>query len=152
MNQKQKIFNMLSLIYTRDFVFYSRHVRGAVDFMLCLAPKYHGYSISAQIYEFYPHLAELKNLDFTLFLLRVVQLTMSVYLSLCALKLQGEQDQHSRNIANNFFYNYPAYSFSIIDIGKHHVIALPNCTIVILILQDWFCIKRNLDFCSKSSS
>ena len=35
--------------------------------MFGLAPKYHGYSISAQSFEFYPHLTELNNLDFTLY-------------------------------------------------------------------------------------
>ena len=31
--------------------------RAAVDFMFCFAPTYHGYSISAQSYEFNPQLA-----------------------------------------------------------------------------------------------
>ena len=31
-----------------------------------LAPKYHGYSISGQSYEFYLHLAKLDNVDFTM--------------------------------------------------------------------------------------
>ena len=39
------------------------HDWGAVDFRILLAPKYHGYSISAQSYEFFPHLAQLDNLD-----------------------------------------------------------------------------------------
>ena len=39
---------------------------GAVDFRICLPPKYHGFSISAQSYEFCPHLAQLDNLDFTM--------------------------------------------------------------------------------------
>ena len=38
----------------------------AVDFRIFVAPTNHGYSISAQIYEFCPHLAQLDNLDFTL--------------------------------------------------------------------------------------
>ena len=42
------------------------HGWGAVDFRVCVAPKYNGYSISAQSYKFYPHLAQLYNLDFTL--------------------------------------------------------------------------------------
>ena len=37
-----------------------------VDFKICLATKYHGYSITAQSYEFYPPLVQLDNLDFTL--------------------------------------------------------------------------------------
>ena len=37
----------------------------AVYFRIVLAPKYHGYSISGQRYEFYLHLAQLDNLDFT---------------------------------------------------------------------------------------
>ena len=42
------------------------HGLGAVDFRIPLAPKYYGYSILAQSYEFFPHLAQLYNLDFTL--------------------------------------------------------------------------------------
>ena len=42
------------------------HGQEARDFTFSLALKYHGYSISAQSYELYPHLAELNNLDFTL--------------------------------------------------------------------------------------
>ena len=42
----------------------------SVDFIFCLAPTHHGYSISAQSYEFWPHLAELDNLDFTLYICR----------------------------------------------------------------------------------
>ena len=49
------------------FVFNIIYGREDVDFMFCLAAKYHGYSIYAQSYEFCPHLAELDNLDFTLY-------------------------------------------------------------------------------------
>ena len=42
------------------------HGWGAVYFRICLAPKNHGYSISALNYDFYPHLAQLDNLNFTL--------------------------------------------------------------------------------------
>ena len=42
------------------------HALGAVNFRICLALKYHGNSISAQSYDFCPHLAQLDTLDFTL--------------------------------------------------------------------------------------
>ena len=42
------------------------HGCGVVDFRICLAPKYHGYSILDQSHEFGPHLAQLDNLDVTL--------------------------------------------------------------------------------------
>ena len=48
------------------FVLNIMHDWGAVDFRICMAPKNHGYLISAQSYEFCPHLAQLDNLDFTL--------------------------------------------------------------------------------------
>ena len=48
------------------FVFNIRHGWGAVDFRICLALKYHGYSLSAQRYEFCPHLAQIDNLDLTM--------------------------------------------------------------------------------------
>ena len=35
------------------------HAWGAVEFRICLAPKYHGNSISVQSYDFCPHLAKL---------------------------------------------------------------------------------------------
>ena len=68
MNRKWKIFRTLSLIIKKIFCFVLNIIRcwGAVDFKICLAPKYHGYSISAQSYEFYPHMAQLDNLDFTM--------------------------------------------------------------------------------------
>ena len=37
-----------------------------MDLRICLEPNYHGYSISGQSYEFYLHLAQLDNLDFTM--------------------------------------------------------------------------------------
>ena len=43
------------------------HSWGSVDFRICLAPKNHGSSISAKIYDFYPHLAHHDNLDFILY-------------------------------------------------------------------------------------
>ena len=49
------------------------HGLGAVDFRIPLAPKYYGYSILAQSYEFFPHLAQLYNLDFTLSCILQVQ-------------------------------------------------------------------------------
>ena len=42
------------------------HALGAVNFRICLALKYHGNSISANSYDFCPHLAQLDTLDFTL--------------------------------------------------------------------------------------
>ena len=42
------------------------HAWGAVDLRIYLAQKNHGYSISAQSYDFCPHLAHLNTLDFTL--------------------------------------------------------------------------------------
>ena len=56
----------LSLIYTKVFfcfVLNVMHCWGALDFRMCAAPKYHGFSISAQSYEFCPPLAQLDNLD-----------------------------------------------------------------------------------------
>ena len=42
------------------------HALGAVDLRIYLAHKNHGYSISAQGYDFWPHLKKLDILDFTL--------------------------------------------------------------------------------------
>ena len=42
------------------------HAWGAVDLRIYLAKKNHGYSISAQSYDFCPHLIKLDILDFTL--------------------------------------------------------------------------------------
>ena len=42
------------------------HAWGAVDLRIYLAPKNHGYSISAQSYDFGPRLIKLDILDFTL--------------------------------------------------------------------------------------
>ena len=42
------------------------HAWGAVDLRIYLAQKNHGYSISAQSYDFCPHLAQLNIFDFTL--------------------------------------------------------------------------------------
>ena len=52
--------------YILHFVLKIMHGWGAVNFRICLAPKYHGYSISAHSYELRHHLAQLDNLDFTL--------------------------------------------------------------------------------------
>ena len=51
---------------------------GALDFRISLAKKYHGYSISAESYEFCPHLAQLDNLDFTLSQIYIFLLICSV--------------------------------------------------------------------------
>ena len=48
------------------------HAWGAVDHRIYLGQENHGYSISAQSYEFCPQLAQLDNLDFTLFHKEVV--------------------------------------------------------------------------------
>ena len=42
------------------------HAWGAVDLRIYLAQKNHGSSISVQSYDFYPRLAKLDILDFTL--------------------------------------------------------------------------------------
>ena len=42
------------------------HAWGVVDLRVYLALKNHGYSISAQSYEFYLHLTQLDILEFTL--------------------------------------------------------------------------------------
>ena len=42
------------------------HAWGVVDLRVYLAQKNHGYSISAQSYEFYLHLTQLDILEFTL--------------------------------------------------------------------------------------
>ena len=42
------------------------HAWGAVDLKIYLAKKNHGYSISAQSYDFCPHLLQLDILDLTL--------------------------------------------------------------------------------------
>jgi hypothetical protein len=42
------------------------HGWGAMDFRISLAPKYHGYKISAQSYEFYLQQTQLDILEFTL--------------------------------------------------------------------------------------
>ena len=41
------------------------HGLWVVNFRNCVAPKYHGFWISAQSYDFCPRLAQLDNLDFT---------------------------------------------------------------------------------------
>ena len=45
------------------------HAWGAVDLRIYLAEKNHGYSISAQSYDFCPRLIQLDILDFTLSLI-----------------------------------------------------------------------------------
>ena len=45
------------------------HDGEAVDFRIRLAPKNHGYSVSAQSYNFGPRLRKLDILDFTLYLM-----------------------------------------------------------------------------------
>ena len=40
-------------------------VLGAMDFRICLAQQIHGYSISAESYDFCPALRKLDILDFT---------------------------------------------------------------------------------------
>ena len=42
------------------------HAWGAVDLRIYLAQKNHGHSLSAQSYDFFPHLRKLDILDFTL--------------------------------------------------------------------------------------
>ena len=55
------------------------HVWGEVDLRIYLAKKNHGYSISAQSYDFCPHLIQLDILDFTLScMLRGLFLTVSI--------------------------------------------------------------------------
>ena len=69
MNQKKSTFgDTFTYLYKIFFciVLNIMHFRGATNFRICLAPKYHGNLISAQIYEFHHHLAQLDNLDFTL--------------------------------------------------------------------------------------
>ena len=51
-----------------------------------MAPKYYGYSILAQSYEFYPHLAQLDNLDFTLSLI-VVDIDFSIWVYIFLAKI-----------------------------------------------------------------
>ena len=48
------------------FVLNILHGWWAMDFRICLAPKYHGCLISDQSYEFYPHLAQLDIIDVTM--------------------------------------------------------------------------------------
>ena len=43
------------------------HGQEARDFTFSLALKYHGYSISAQSYDFYLYLAKLDYLNFTMY-------------------------------------------------------------------------------------
>ena len=54
-------------LYKRFFCFVVNVMNswGAVDFRIFLAPKYHGYLISAKRNEFYFHLAQLDILEFT---------------------------------------------------------------------------------------
>ena len=51
MNQKGKFFP------------WNMHGQRAVDSMFTLAPKYHSHLMSAQFYEFCPHLSQLNNID-----------------------------------------------------------------------------------------
>ena len=44
---------------------YIMHAWGAADIRIYLAKKHHGYSISAQSYDFCPRLIQLDILDFT---------------------------------------------------------------------------------------
>ena len=61
-------YDYFTNLYNRFFCFVWKimHGWGAMDFRICLAPKYHGYLISAQNYEFYLHLAQLDILEFKL--------------------------------------------------------------------------------------
>ena len=65
---KWSIFKMLSLNCTIIFKYDLNimHAWGAVDLRIYLAQKNHGYSISAQSYDFCPHLIKLDIFDFTL--------------------------------------------------------------------------------------
>ena len=49
------------------------HALGAVDLRICLEHKNHGYAISAQSYDFCPHLRKLDINDFTLSHTQTVQ-------------------------------------------------------------------------------
>ena len=53
---------MSDIVYWLPFLY-----QETVDFVFQLASKYHGYSTSVHSYEFCPQLAELYNLDFTLY-------------------------------------------------------------------------------------
>ena len=68
MSRKWSIFKTLSLICTINFSYDLNHMHawGAVDLRIYLAKKSHGYSISAQSYDFCPHLRKLDILDFTM--------------------------------------------------------------------------------------
>ena len=54
------------------------HAWGVVDLRVYLAQKNHSYSISAQSYEFYLHLAQLDILEFTLSRMHIYQLIVSL--------------------------------------------------------------------------
>ena len=54
------------------------HAWGVVDIRVYLAQTNHGYSISAQSYEFYLHLAQLDILEFTLSCMHIYQLIVSL--------------------------------------------------------------------------
>ena len=68
MTRRGSIFKMLSLIcpiylgYDLNIM----HAWGTVDLRIYLAQKNHGHSISAQSYDFCPHLTQLDILDFTI--------------------------------------------------------------------------------------
>ena len=64
MNHKLSIFRTLLLICTRNLLF--MYAGGALDFRIHFALKNHCYPISAQSYDFCPHLRQLDILDFTL--------------------------------------------------------------------------------------
>ena len=63
------------------------HAWGAVDLRIYLAKKNHGYSISAQSYDFCPHLIKLDILDFTLhYVFSSIVALHSFRLKLCSVK------------------------------------------------------------------
>ena len=66
--EKCQLLRTVSLFLQEIFyiVLNIMHCWRAMDFRVCLEPKYHGQSISAHSYEFYHYLAQLDNLDFTL--------------------------------------------------------------------------------------
>ena len=59
------------------------HAWGAVDLRIYLAQKNHGYSISAQSYDFCPHLTQLDILDFTLSHIQQIEDMLSKMDNLC---------------------------------------------------------------------
>ena len=68
MSWKWHICITLSIIIKKEFGFDLNILHGwwAMDFMICLASKYNGYSKLAKSCKFYPHLAQLDIIDVTL--------------------------------------------------------------------------------------